>query len=94
MPWVEEWCATWGVEYLSRKTWEKVWARRRSKAPLLGRERGGRVTIIGISLYTPMQALRRGAILLQATGGKKPLARAMGDWAHLVQARGGQEPLM
>ena len=39
VPWVEEWCATWGVEYLSRKTWEKVWACRRSKAPLLGRVR-------------------------------------------------------
>ena len=32
--------------------------------------------------------------LAQATGGKKPLALAMGDWAFLVQATGGKEPLV
>ena len=34
-----------------------------------------------------------GAHLAQATGGKRPLAWSMGDWAPLVQATGGRAPL-
>ena len=32
--------------------------------------------------------------LVQATGGEKPLALAMEDWALLVQAMGGWAPLV
>ena len=32
--------------------------------------------------------------LVQAKGGEKPLARAMGDWALLVWAAGDQAPLV
>ena len=35
-----------------------------------------------------------GARLVQALAGKKPLAQAMRDWALLVQATGGQAPLV
>ena len=34
------------------------------------------------------------AALMQAMDGKKPYARATGDWAFLVQAAGGQAPLV
>ena len=84
MLWAGEWNAT------AEGTWEKVWAHRRSKLPLLGR--GG----------SPQEAhcahalgLSEGeATLVQATGGEKPLVLATGDWVLLVQATGGWEPLV
>ena len=52
-------------------------------------------TAIGISLHTCACVLSEGgAPLLQATGGEKPLALAMEDWALLVQAMGGWAPLV
>ena len=61
--------------------------------PLLGRERGG-----GPDFHRNLPAhtlgLSEGGVpLVQAMGGEKPLAQAMGDWALLVHATGGQAPL-
>ena len=67
MQWAGEWNA------MAEGTWEKVWASRRSKAPLLGRERGG-----GADHHRNLPALagrhahrfsEGGTPLLQATGG-------------------------
>ena len=76
MLWAGEWNA------MAEGTQEKVWAHRRSKVQLLGRVRGQ--TTIGISQAMCMWALRRQGgrvVLVQTTGGKKPLAGAIGDWA-------------
>ena len=54
--------------------------------PFLGRARGG-----GADHHRNLPAH---AALIQATGGKKPLAWAMGYWELLVQATGGWGPLV
>ena len=75
-------------------TGENVWACRRSKAPLLGRVRGGGVDRHS-NLHVHTCGLPEGGVpLVQAMGGEKPPARAMGDWVLLVQATGGWEPLV
>ena len=61
---------------------QEVWAHRRSMVPLLGRARGGGADHIGISLRPNSEG---GAPLVQATGGEKPLAQAMGDWGLLCR---------
>ena len=79
---VGEWNAT------AEGTWEKVWARRRSKAPLLGRVRGGGADHHRNlpARWTP--ALRGWSTSGTATGGEKPLTRATGDQALPVWAMG------
>ena len=88
MLWAGEWNA------MAEGTWEKIWACRRSKVPLLGRVRGG-----GTDHHRnlPMNAHRLsegGEAFAQATGGEKPLAQATGDWVLLVQAAGGWVPFV
>ena len=60
---------------IAEGTQEKVWAHRRSKAPLLERARGRGVEAIVISLR--MLRISEGRVLLvQAMDGKRPLAQA------------------
>ena len=82
-----EWNAT------AEGTWEKVWAHRRSKAPLLGRARGGGGTTTRISLHTRGLS-EGGAPPAQAMGVEKPLAHATGDRALLVWTMGIWAPLV
>ena len=98
-PWAGEWCATsWGVDCRAEGTQEKVLAGRRGKVPLLGRARGGGVDHhrkLPVHTYAHACSLSEGrAALAQATGGKKPLAWARGDWVLLVQATSGQANLV
>ena len=84
MLWAGEWNA------MAEGTWEKIWARRRSKVTLLGRVRGRGRTTIGISLCTCVQALRGWGA--SGAGREKPLFWATEDWALLMQATGDQVP--
>ena len=60
----------------AKGTQEEVWACRRSKAPLLGRAREGRIDTIGNSLH--MCELSEGRVpLAQSIGGERPLDRKM-----------------
>ena len=58
-----------------REPGEEVLVHRRSKSPLLERVRGGGADHIGISLCR-YGFSEGGATLVQAIGGKKPLAQA------------------
>ena len=93
MLWVGEWNAT------AEGTWDKVWAGKRSKAPLLERaRRGGTDSHRNLPVHGDMLS-KSGASLVQAMGGKKPHALATRDWvlvwdaggqAHLVWTRGSE----
>ena len=53
VPWAGEQCAMTGEwNAMAERTWEEVWAFKRSKEPLLWRAREGGWTAIGISLHT------------------------------------------
>ena len=59
-----------------------------------GQEEKGKTTV-GIFLCAHLRGLSEGgAPLVQALGGEKPHALAMGDWALLVQVMSGQAPLV
>ena len=84
MLWVGDWNS------MAEGIWEKFWAHRRSKSPLLrGQEEEGWITT-GIFLFMVHKISEGGVALVQATSGEKPLAWAMGDWMFLVQAVGGR----
>ena len=65
---------------ISKGTQEEVWARRRGKMPLLGRE-------------GPIQEYLS-LCMCRLSEGKVPLVQPTGDQVPLVQATGGQEPLV
>ena len=73
-----------GVEHHSQGNQGGSLGPQESKAPLLGRPRGGGQTAIGFSFAAHAQKFSEGEV---------PLAQATGDWAPLVQAMGDQEPL-
>ena len=97
MPWVGEWCAKgWGVEYYSRGNKGGGLGPQEKQGTTVGEGDEEEETAIGIFLCThACSRLSEGGVpRVQAMGGEKPLAWAMGDWAILVQATSGWEPLV
>ena len=81
MLWDGEWNA------MAEGTQEKVWACRRSKESSLGRVRGGGADHHR-NLYTSVHRLSQGRkALAQAIVGKKPLAKATGDYTSCPGCR-------
>ena len=83
---------------MAEGTLEKVGTHRRGKAPLLGQARGG-----GVDHHRKLLAPERahahgfsegGATLAQTTERCEASCSSRGDWALLVQATGGQVPLV
>ena len=72
-------------------TQEDVWAHRRSKVPLLERVRGGGADHHRNLFTTHTQTLRGKGTSGSGTGGKMPLAWAMGDQESPVWAKGNRE---
>ena len=88
MLWAREWNAR--VE----RTWEKVWAQRRSKAPLLGRARGGGSDHHrNLPVHTGTPALRGQDTSGTGYGWREATCLTTGDWVLLVPATGGWAPL-
>ena len=77
-PWAGEQNAT------AKGTLEEVWAHRRSKMPLLGRAREGNADLHRNLFLYRHRLSECGVPLAQATGGERPFAWAMGDWAPHV----------
>ena len=71
------WSGEWNT--MAEGTWKKIWVCRRRKVPLLGRgKEEGQIT--KESLCSLVCGLSEGRVpLVQAMGGEKPLAWAMGD---------------
>ena len=94
MPLVGEQCATgWGVECHGRGNLGEGLGLQERKVPLLGRTRGGAAHHRNLPTRVHTGSVG-GLALAQATGGKKPLAQVIGDWALLIWAASGQEPLV
>ena len=84
---------------MAEGTQEKVWTRRRGKVPLLERERGG-----GVDRHRKLPAPEcahahrfsegREALVQADYGQLKTFCSFRGDWALLMQATGGQAPLV
>ena len=83
---------------MAEGTWEKVRAHRRGKVPLLGRPGGGRVDRHR-KLPCPSMCTHPWSLRGQDTSGaghrqQEASCSFTGDWALLVQATGGQAPLV
>ena len=75
---------------MAEGTGEKAQTRRRGKVPLLGR---GRWMAMGNSLHQNVHSSEAGW-LWSGYGRRKASCSFVGDWALLVQATGGQAPLV
>ena len=95
VPQVGEWCAMgWGVEYHGRGNLGGGLGPQEKQGTIVGvGERRGVDHCRNLHEYACLFSDGRVA-LVKATGGEKPSAWAMGDWALLVKAVGCQAPLV
>ena len=71
--------------------WEEVWAHRRSKAPLLGRARGGGTkSHWNLFPYAHADSQRAGHLQSSLLVLRGPLVLAKGDWELLMWTKGNR----